>query len=527
MKKKAYPSDPWRNTQPIRSMDKWLASFQEVLNLQPEKGRLKAVAMVTEDWDTSERDDFINWMRYYEGSNHLKYKKAQMMLENGYYIPGGQKPDTQPASSVISTIPGAKETVDLPPPVSPELIGLDPKKEKLEAHKKKLISRLDSLEKLLRNDISQEFVGAEISNFIRSIHDLKVNFYGLKLASISTCNDLIIQKSNLLASKGFTKSASMLVKHAQVDPAPPTPDPTNVDNATPANNPQGAPMTPPDLPETPVDLSTKPNVDATKKFLKNMGGGTFTDLDENKSDDDIELELESDDEDLDLDSLDSDPEELLTVIAQAAPISPQSPLPNDVTPAPAETPAASQPEPASDAVPVEGDTVAEVTQHSEDIDAMIEQAFGKVTVEMIISKLEEVSKIFKTKEIPRQLSIIDFMLDKLGMGTFFPQLSEASGKAIESSNYISSRIDNVLSHLRGVIKGTSIDLVNGEGDPKIEAIKNRLQEQQDKDMAKKEQRALEEDKETPVMEIEQPDVTPEVNTPAVPVPATPPVPAVK
>ena len=529
--KKAYPSDPWRNTQSIHSIDRWLDSFQQVLNLQGEKGRLQAVAMVTQDWDTTERDDFINWMRYYEGLNHLKYKKAQMMLENGYYIPGGGKPDNlTPNPSVISTIPGVKGAPkELPPVVSPEIAAMDPNKEKLAAHKKKLISRLDSLEKLLRSDVSTEFAGAEISNFIRTIHDLKVNFYNLKLANLSSYDDLVYQKSNSLASKGFVKSASMLLKHAQLAPAPPTPASTNVDNATPANLSQGTPMAAPTQEETPVDLANSgpPEPEkATNKFLKNMSGGTITDVDENKSDD-VELELESEDDDLDLDELDSDDEEMLTVVAQAEPISPPTPLPEEETPLPEPAPVAETPDQAVAPVPGKEDSVVEVNQNIEDIDDMIEQAFGKVTVEMIIAKLEEVSKIFKTKEIPRQLSIIDFMLDTLGMATFFPQLSEASGKAIESSNYISSRIDNVLSHLRGVIKGNGIDLVNGEGNAQVEAIKDRLQERQNKDEAKKEQKEQESEKETPVMEIEQPEVTPDVQTPALAPAVTPPVPAVR
>ena len=498
MNKKAYPIEPWRNITPAYSIDKFLSSFQEVLDLQKTTNRDKAVAEVTNDWKTTERDDFINWMKFYEGSNHLKYKKA-FMLDNGVYVPGEP---AKPVTSQVTTV-APEKPVELPPE--------DPNKINLSVHKKKIISRLDSLEKLLRNDISQQFTGIEFTDLIRSIHDLKSKFYSLKIAN-QTVDDMIIRASNQLISRGHLNAGTMLIKHAQVAPAtvPPATTTENIDNVTPANNQQTGPMSSLDGPGSAVlDLSAVPPAEDEEdspenEFLENMNGGLYTDVDNQESSDnkDVLLSFDDESEEYDIETIASDPDTLITIFAQEEPISPSLPLPNEGLANPTSQPAVDQ-------KPVETTTTTTTQEDSAldistDIDDLLEKALGDVTPEMVINKLEEISKIFKTKEIPRQLALVDLMLDKLGFASFFPALSEASGKAIESSNYIASRIDNVLSSLRGVMQTDGIDLVNGEGstDPKLQAIQAKLQQQQDKEEARK--LSQREQKETPVIDIDQP-----------------------
>ena len=502
MRKAAYPIEPWRNITPAYSIDKFLNSFQEVLGLQPSLGRDQAVAKVTDSWKTTERDDFINWMKFYEGSNHLKYKKA-FMLDNGVYVPSetARPVNNQTVQTIAPTKP-----VELPPE--------DPHKANLTAHKKKIISRLDSLEKLLRSDISQQFNGIEFTDLIKNIHDLKSKFYTLKIASDKTVDDMVVRASNQLIAKGYNEAAGLLIKHAQVGNLPSAAPTENVNNATPANNQQTAPMTDKDNPgSASLDLSAVPpeieieedEESPEDEFLENMSGGLYTDLDNQQSSDkeEILLALDDESEEDELETLASDPEAMITIIAQEVPISPQLPLPNQDSPTPDSAPASTSPN--IENSPKE-ESALEISTDSRDIDDLLDKAFGDVTPEMVIKKLEEISKIFKTKEIPRQLALVDFMLDKLGFASFFPALSEASGKAIESSNYIASRIDNVLSSLRGVMQTDDIDLVNGEGstDPKLQAMQAKLQQQQDKEEARKAAQKEREDKETPVIDIEQP-----------------------
>lgn len=529
MKKKAYPVEPWRNVTPQYSIDKFLTSFQDVLQLQQSVGRDKAVAEVTNEWKTTERDDFINWMKFYEGSNHLKYKKA-FVSNNGVYVPGDNAKLTA-LQMPAAIAPAPAKPVELPPE--------DPNKANLTAHKKKIISRLDSLEKLLRSDISQQFNGIEFTDLIRNIHDLKSKFYTLKIASNQTVNDMIIRTSNQMVARGHINAADMLIKHAQVSkPSPPVSPTQNVDNAAPANNQQTTTMTSLDSPPAPaIDLSAVPpemdieeeEESPEEEFLENMSGGLYTNIDSQESSDDEEEEvlfvLDDDSDDTeDLEAVASDSDVLITVFAQEQQVSPSLPLPKPDLSTPEEAPVNTDPA-SQTAVPAsKEDSALELSSTDNDIDILIDQAFGKVTPEMVIKKLEEISKIFKTKEISRQLAVVDIMLGRLGFASFFPALSEASGKAIESSNYIASRIDNVLSSLRGVVETDGIDLVNGDGstDPKLQAMQAKLQQQQDKEEARKAARQEQDNKETPVIDIEQPaTVVPEANTAPVPTTTTP------
>lgn len=164
-------------------------------------------------------------------------------------------------------------------------------------------------------------------------------------------------------------------------------------------------------------------------------------------------------------------------------------------------------------------------------------AFKDLTVEDIIGKVEDLAKIFSTREVPRQLFILDLMMNRLGLASYFPSLSEAINKSIDSNNYISSRIDDILSKLRGNVKTNDIDLRNGGGavndSPELQSIKQNLQTNQEKEKAKKEMRKKQEDeafeldsnKETPDVEIAedlQPEITPTppVTTPKVNTPPT-------
>jgi hypothetical protein len=95
----------------------------------------------------------------------------------------------------------------------------------------------------------------------------------------------------------------------------------------------------------------------------------------------------------------------------------------------------------------------------------LDKAFENITVKDVAKRLQALSTVFKNREIARQLSIIDLMLDKLGIAGLFPQLAEATKSALESNQYSSIRIEEVLSKLMSVIDeqgNVNINITNKE-----------------------------------------------------------------
>jgi hypothetical protein len=126
------------------------------------------------------------------------------------------------------------------------------------------------------------------------------------------------------------------------------------------------------------------------------------------------------------------------------------------------------------------------------------------------------------------------MLDSLGLASFFPSLSEATNKALESNNYISTRVEDIISKLRGAMETKDIDLRGNEqeNNPAVQGIKNTLKQNEDKEKARKEQRKQQQNseldnaqKETPEVEISEDLAVPEapIKPPAPKIPPAPPV----
>jgi hypothetical protein len=80
----------------------------------------------------------------------------------------------------------------------------------------------------------------------------------------------------------------------------------------------------------------------------------------------------------------------------------------------------------------------------------------KSDVETVINRLEGASKSLKMRELIRELSKADIMLDELGMASFFPEISDSIAKMIESYTYASNRLESVIAKLRGTGKVKAI-----------------------------------------------------------------------
>src|SRR5690606_15592176 len=105
-----------------------------------------------------------------------------------------------------------------------------------------------------------------------------------------------------------------------------------------------------------------------------------------------------------------------------------------------------------------------------------------------ITLLEMLVGIYKQREIPRQLSKLDMVMDRLGLAAYFPQLGEAQSKALESTQYVSTRIEDILSKLKGSIRSSEAESwVEKEKtiEPQTQAVQNDLQNKQNKEEERK------------------------------------------
>ncbi len=483
--------------------NKWVLAMKDIYSRVsfgvPNK---KAFQQVTEDWSAVEKKDFENWMRFYQDNAQSKYKMAQMNYYvndgmPGYFVPNpAVKNNDKPAS----IIPGSPEFNKLDVAISDadKKRQAKEKKDLIEKQRQKLISRLYAAAKILRSETGHEMVGAEHQRLVKSLYDLITEFETINKVSLSSDMyvNLIIRQANILQKEGLNKSATFLKKFAQVGASPPfsadlalTPDFKGGDmTAGPAI----------DLNQTPPEKTQDSGID---KFLKKLNNEEDEIMDSSLADDDL---IDVVEDTIVLDDLDDDFESELIVRAQAI-----------------DAPIAEIKEVSNAPIPAASNVVID-----KDFDKLIDSAFASLKITDVIKKLEEVNHIFKTREIPRQLAIADVMLDRLGLASFFPSLAEATNKSLESNQYCLTRIEDILGKLRGSLKVKQLDLTNENQsksqDPLIGVIKENLEQDADKEKARKElrknieQSAIDEKtKQPPVVEspAEELKQAPSVTTP--------------
>ena len=183
----------------------------------------------------------------------------------------------------------------------------------------------------------------------------------------------------------------------------------------------------------------------------------------------------------------------------------KAPLPD--APAPVVTPTEEPLEVTEDDIP--GDTPSGGAD-ADALDTKLDHTLDSVTMEEIVAELEDISKYYKVREMPRRLARVDMLFNSKGISAYFPSLSEAQAKALESNNYISTRIDEILSKVRGSLAS--------------EDMGSKLKQDEDKEkqrkQMRKEQEAVELEggkKETPEVEMGElgaPTAPPAVSAPA-------------
>jgi len=70
-------------------------------------------------------------------------------------------------------------------------------------------------------------------------------------------------------------------------------------------------------------------------------------------------------------------------------------------------------------------------------------------VQNIINRLEAISKALKSRDMIRELAGIDILLNEMGMASYFPELTDAQAKLIESFGYASNKVEGIVAKLRG------------------------------------------------------------------------------
>jgi len=81
-----------------------------------------------------------------------------------------------------------------------------------------------------------------------------------------------------------------------------------------------------------------------------------------------------------------------------------------------------------------------------------ENPYAGSTTKDILDMLEPLMKRFKEREIVRQLSKVDMMMDGLNIVTYFPELGEAVGRLIETDSYVGTRLEKIIGKLRGGLR---------------------------------------------------------------------------
>lgn len=544
--KRAYPNyDQYQYIAAKHDTQKWMYAVKDIYYKQkaglPYKEAIKGA---TNGWAKMEIYDFLNWLRFHEEGTHMKYKFAQVWYENGqpgYFL--HVKPDApkepEPTTDGASVDRAAEEAERN-----------EEKRNIIEKQRAKIIGRLDSAEKLLRSPEGQQFAGNELEQLMEAIYTLKKKVQLVNKLSISTrlYEDMIVREGNVLKRSGFVKAAEVLYSLAQT-PAqsgeqatgtpggatptdtPPPPDPSGAGNP---GAPGGLPAQPPgtpsaqtpvggdqnkDQPPVPALPSEPPQPPGIKGFIENMNKGNKTDNSE--IDDDLEVS-------------DADDMLMVTEAQIAPPVAPAPPaaaledVPMTDAPPPERNPPAFIPEAApkapkepakdeplevteDDLPPPGGDSPSGGNISGTNLDDKIDSAFKDVSMEEIVSELEDISTYFKVREIPRRLARLDMMFDAKGISAYFPSLAEAQNRALDANNYIATRIDDILAKVRGA-------MVTQDMGAKLK--QDQEKEKQRKQLRKDQENAELEGatKETPAVELG------ELGAPATPA-AAPPAPA--
>jgi hypothetical protein len=504
----AYPQPNQRQPQTQYDIGRWVDSTRKIYSLMS-KGytATQAKESVIENWERSEQMDYEQWLKFYKEQVPEKYPKLAFDMSEP--LLGGLPVNTLKA--IMPTPNGQGHAVKVPPGL-PQHLSTDVAdvRDMIESQRKKLIGRLNAAEKLLSSMDGQLFAGDDQELMLKLLQDLKrkIQIANKRTVKSSLFEDHIYRIANLLKAQGKNSAAGFFFKVAQLgDLGAPIgedllgmePEPTS--NQTPSTN----------------QSNKQETHDLLKEFFDNIKRGV------NDMDDTVEerRELEKErNKTVQTPSTPVEPPPLPenTVSEESAPegnSEENAPPPPPITamidvddqikigggywhstikfaqvpprPAPVSRPT---PRPAPIVEGGESDGI-----ESDNTDDIIEAALRNVTINDVINRLEMLVSIYNQREISRQLAILDIMMDRLGLASFFPSLGEAMSKALEANQYIGNRLSEILAKVKGSVDAPGASEwieVSTESHPETSGVRSRLEQEKAQDEKRKEQRKQQE-----------------------------------
>ncbi len=508
IKKIAYPiGDSGGYTESPHNLQKWMVAMRSYYFLRNQGYPLSySFNIATKEWDDMEREDFKHWLSFYQENGHTKYKTAQINTEPRYYQAG--EGAMIPLDHLKAKLPGMPDMSQYQDRDLSLLAEQQNKKQEAENFIKAIVGRLNAAERLITKPevqtVLKEMLRMGLPEWLEALHRLKREIQtapiqaraalkNLKIKDINTqatnilIQDLLFKEANILLHQGKIASAKFMIKIAQ-EAIPNAPIPSNQG--------QGSNVAPPSM----LSSDSDDGSEAIKQLIEGMNNQKDDASDSNNIED-----------------MEEDPLSEITIIAQAIPPgNPNIEVKDEILGNP-------EPSPEINIQPKRSEEPEVTEQHEapsskipdEIIPSQIEKpnltdpfeiALADITVIDVISRLEALANVFRNREISRQLAIIDLMMDRLSIASFFPSLAEASSKSLESNQYALTRIEDILSKIRGSVETPSAHKVDLSGpidqafepvpNAPTEEVKQNLIQNQEQEKARKQRRKdLEEAKE--------------------------------
>ncbi len=490
--KLAYPNTVVSDGEKLKDYDinKWSKALNDIhMRARVYGNKREAINFVTQGWsDMDEKLDFERWMKYYEKDFGL-YRGAS---ENNSLV-----------SNAFSGLP-LQAITGITDKMSPERVykpeegpimdgSVKQKKPStVDDIKKKIMGRITSAKKLLATPEGRELAGPRLEKLWTLLQQFEGEVVTIKTAAVL---DVIIKRAINIAQASDElneDSKELLIRVAQLPPLPDLGSPMEEAPPPPGGG-QAAAGDPNEglkaIEEFVLGVKGYSNKDNTPKAIHEKFNDikseyekkTGNNLDEVKAASWVDIETPELKKLAKVAGLIGDvakqAKKSIVAIAQIAPPAPVAPpdMPPQANPAaaaptaPVAIPAPNQ----ADISELDSDEEKEyeespkkkkaidpteirdalkensLEKQTADLAAMdeIDKAFANVKLSDVINRLQALSRVFKNREIARQLGIIDIMLDKLGISGFFPSLAEATRSALESNQYCQSRIEEILSKL--------------------------------------------------------------------------------
>jgi hypothetical protein len=448
------------------------------------------------NWETREKMDYEQWLRFYKEKVPEKYPK--LAYDDSLFV-GGLPVEVLRAKMHMSggkfpnPIAGGEGNAQKRSPGIPELPSTgdnDSVRDRIEGQRRKLVSRLNAAEKMLASMDGQLFAGDDQELMLKLLQDLKrrIQITNKRTAKSTLFEDQIYRTANQLRVNGRIKAADFFYKLAQFGPMPPLPGAPGGDDAPPA--PAGG-----------DDNASKQDThDLLQEFFDNITRGV--------SDKDDTPEKREEQEKKDKAPTPAPaPAPAPTPGPPATPGTPATP-PGPPAPATAsiqdriklgmgfwniksaqDAPPPPPPPPQEVAVEAPEPTPDQPEDNTDDV---IEAALRNVSVNDVINRLEMMVSVYNKRELSRQLSILDLMMDRLGLASHFPELGEAMSKALDGNQYIGTRLESVLGKIKGSVDVPAankwIEPTPDVNRPDTAGIRQRLEQQEADEEKRREMR---------------------------------------